>query len=136
MSDEHPALNSFQSKKLIVVGDRVLIQPDDEHKTKLGLYLPQGAVDKKQVRGGLVCATGPGTPLPDPMGDDDEPWKNKSSGKFMPMQSQKGDYALFFRHSAVDITYEGKEYIIVPEASILLLIRDTGGEEKSEAFGF
>jgi chaperonin GroES len=119
-------------KKLIVVGDRVLIEPDDENKTKVGLYLPQGAIDKKQVRGGRVVAKGPGTPLPDPNATDDEPWKVRSSGRHMPMQAEFGDYALFFRRSAVDITYESKDYVIVPESSILLLIRETNGQGPGE----
>lgn len=117
------------NKRLIVVGDRVLIQPDDEVKTKVGLFLPQGALDKKQVRGGTVVAKGPGTPLPDPNASDEEPWKTRSSGRYMPMQAENGDYALFFRASAVDISYEDKDYVIVPEASILLLIRE--GEESN-----
>jgi chaperonin GroES len=120
-----------KKKKLIVVGDRVLIEPDDENKTKVGLYLPQGAIDKKQVRGGTVITLGPGAPLPDPNASDDEPWKSRSAGKYMPMQAQKGDYALFFRRSAVDISYEGKDYVIVPEASILLLIRAKDSPEGS-----
>jgi chaperonin GroES len=38
-------------KKLIVVGDRVLIKPKkDEEKTKSGLYLPPGVKEKEQVQ--------------------------------------------------------------------------------------
>lgn len=120
-----------KNKRLIVVGDRVLIEPDDEVKTKVGLLLPQGALDKKQVRGGRVVAKGPGTPLPDPTASDEEPWKARSSGRYMPMQAEKGDYALFFRASAVDISYDDNDYVIVPEASILLLIRE-GAEEEGD----
>ncbi|MBE0657617.1 MAG: hypothetical protein IH602_07990, partial [Bryobacteraceae bacterium] len=38
---------------LIVVGDRVLIQPEEgEDRTKVGLYLPASAVDNQAVQGG------------------------------------------------------------------------------------
>lgn len=123
------------SKRLIVVGDRVLIEPEDEKTTSVGLLLPQGAVDGKQVRTGRVIATGPGTPLPDLTGDD-EPWKTtRSEGRHLPMQARPGDTALFFRRAAVDITWEGTDYVIVPEASILILVReDVPGEVEEEDF--
>ena len=51
---------SERKKKLIVVGDRVLIQPEEgEDRTKVGLYLPATAVDNQAVQGGTVVATGP-----------------------------------------------------------------------------
>ncbi|MGH7537902.1 MAG: hypothetical protein ACREMF_04660, partial [Gemmatimonadales bacterium] len=63
-------------KRLIVVGDRVLITPEEgEERTNVGLYLPQTAVDSRQVQGGKIVATGPGTPTTEPTSMDDEPWK-------------------------------------------------------------
>jgi len=113
-------------KKLIVVGDRVLIVPGEgEERTNVGLYLPPTAVDHQAVQGGRIVATGPGTPLPDPGTLDDEPWKIHavSGSKFVPMQAHIGDYALFFRKAAVEITYEGDKYLVVPQAAILVLVR-------------
>src|SRR5438093_427801 len=56
MPDESP-------KRLIVVGDRVLITPEEgEERTNVGLYLPPTAVESRQVQGGRIVATGPGTP--------------------------------------------------------------------------
>jgi len=113
-------------KKLIVVGDRVLIVPGEgEERTNVGLYLPPTAVDHQAVQGGRIVATGPGTPLPDPGTMDDEPWKIHAAtgSKFVPMQAHIGDYALFFRKAAVEITYEGDKYLVVPQAAILVLVR-------------
>lgn len=114
-------------KKLIVVGDRVLIAPaEGEERTNVGLYLPSTAIDHQAVQGGRIIATGPGTPLPDPGSLDDEPWKiqgDPTGGRFVPMQARAGDYALFFRKAAVEITYEGKKYLVVPQAAILVLVR-------------
>src|SRR2546425_3288404 len=51
-------------KRLIVVGDRVLIAPEEgEERTNVGLYLPPTAVETRQVQGGRIVATGPGTPI-------------------------------------------------------------------------
>jgi len=113
-------------KKLIVVGDRVLIAPQEgEERTKVGLYLPPTAVDHQAVQGGRVLATGPGTPLSAPTEIDDEPWKlgAKSEGRFLPVQARVGDFALFFRKAAVEISYEGQHYLVVPQAAILVLVR-------------
>jgi co-chaperonin GroES (HSP10) len=114
-------------KKLVVVGDRVLITPGEgEERTNVGLYLPPTAIDHQAVQGGRIVATGPGTPLPDPASLDDEPWKlqgDPSGPRFVPMQARLGDYALFFRKAAVEITYEGTKYLVVPQAAILVLVR-------------
>lgn len=112
-------------KKLIVVGDRVLIAPEEgEERTTVGLYLPPTALDHQAVQSGRIIATGPGTPLSEPTQLDDEPWRLMSQEtRFVPMQARIGDYALFFRKAAVEITFEGKRYLVVPQAAILVLVR-------------
>ena len=119
-------LNEAANKKLIVVGDRVLISPEEgEERTRVGLYLPQTALDALAVQGGRVLATGPGTPLAEPASLDEEPWKIHAPGgaRYVPMQAKVGDYALFFRKAAVEITFEGRKYLVVPLAAILILVR-------------
>lgn len=113
------------SKRLIVVGDRVLITPEEgEERTNVGLYLPATALESRQVQGGKILATGPGTPMSEPASMDDEPWKIRGSDvKYQPMQAEIGDYALFFRKAAVEITFESKNYLVVPQAAILVLVR-------------
>ena len=114
-------------KKLVVVGDRVLVSPEEgEERTNVGLYLPPTAVDRQAVQSGRIIATGPGTPLPEPNQLDDEPWKIRgpdTSQRFVPMQAQIGDFALFFRKAAVEISFEDKRYLVVPQAAILVLVR-------------
>jgi chaperonin GroES len=115
-----------RAKKLIVVGDRVLVAPEEgEERTRVGLYLPPSAVDQLAVQGGRVLATGPGTPLAEPASLDEEPWKIRArdGARFVPMQARRGDYALFFRKAAVEITFEEKKYLVVPLAAILVLVR-------------
>ena len=121
VSDEH--------KRLIVVGDRVLISPEEgEERTNVGLYLPPSAIEGRQVQGGRIVATGPGTPMAEPASMDEEPWKiHGPDVKYLPMQAEMGDYALFFRKAAVEITFEGKTYLVVPQAAILVLVRGKHG---------
>ena len=40
------------------------------------------------------------------------------------MQARTGDYALFFRKAAVEITFEGDTYLVIPQGAILALVRD------------
>ncbi len=120
-------MQSPQHKKLIVIGDRVLIEPDDkEQRTQVGLYLPQSVTEKEQVQGGWVADVGPGIPLADPGSDGDEPWQNSQNApKYLPMQVENGDYALFLKKSAVEIQWEQKRYLILPQSAILVIMRDT-----------
>ncbi|MGH7515364.1 MAG: co-chaperone GroES [Gemmatimonadales bacterium] len=116
----------FPRKQLMVVGDRVLITPEDgDDRTRVGLYLPATAIDAQQVQTGLIVATGPGTPVADLSALDDEPWKlDAREGKNRGMQARVGDHAIFFRKAAVEISFEEKKYLVVPQAAILVLIRD------------
>ena len=112
-------------KKLIVVGDRVLIRPKKStDKTQSGLYLPPGVKEKEKVQTGYVIKTGPGYPIPLPA-EDDEPWKDKADEiKYIPLQAKEGDLAIFIQNGAVEVNYENEKLYIVPQASILLLERD------------
>lgn len=116
----------FPPRKLLVAGDRVLIQPEEgEERTKVGLYLPATAVDTQQVQQGTIVATGPGDPLPDVSAFDEEPWRaGEKVPRFRPMQARVGDHAIFFRKAAVEISFEDKRYLVVPQAAILVLVRD------------
>jgi co-chaperonin GroES (HSP10) len=117
-------------KRLIVVGDRVLIRvADGEERTHVGLYLPPTAIDNQQVQGGEIVATGPGLPMPDPSEHGDEPWRitGPRETRHVPMQAKIGDYALFFRKASVEITFEEERYLVVPQAAILALVRGDDG---------
>ena len=113
-------------KELIVVGDRVLVVPEEgEERTHVGLYLPQTAIDSRAAQGGRVVALGPGIPVAAPADGDEEPWKRqRREPRYVPMQARIGDYALFFRRAGVDIVFEGKHYFVVPHDAILVLVRE------------
>ena len=110
-------------KRLLVVGDRVLIKPNGpSERTQSGLYLPPTVQEKEQVQSGYVVKVGPGYPIPAPV--DEEPWREtEEKVKYMPLQAQEGDVAIYLQRNAVELDYEGVAYVIVPQSSILLLER-------------
>lgn len=112
-------------RKLIVVGDRVLIRPArDSEKTDSGLYLPPGVQEKEKIQKGYVILTGPGYPLPLPA-DEDDAWKGKEDTvRYLPLQAREGDLAIFLQKGAIEVQYEKEKYFIVPQASILMLERE------------
>ncbi len=112
-------------RKIIVVGDRVLIKPKRmSERTESGLYLPPGVREKERVQSGYIMKTGPGYPIPMPI-EEDEPWKDQEDQvKYVPLQAKKGDLALFLQKGAFEILYEGEKYFIVPQSSILMLERE------------
>src|SRR5579885_3340148 len=93
-------------KKIILVGDKVLIAPDvEESRTEHGLYLPPGVKEREKVQGGMVVQVGPGYAIANPNYIDQEPWSTspKEPVKYIPLQAEVGDYALFLRENAVEI---------------------------------
>ncbi|HXB44449.1 MAG TPA: co-chaperone GroES family protein [Puia sp.] len=111
-------------KKLVVIGDRVLIRPSKPNeRTDSGLYLPPGVQEKEKVQQGYIIKTGPGYAIPIPI--DDEPWKNEDDKvKYIPLQAREGDIAIFLLSGATEVIYEGEKYFIVPQSAILMLERE------------
>ena len=111
-------------KKLIVIGDRVLIRlSKPNERTESGLYLPPGVQEREKVQQGYVIKTGPGYAIPAAI--EDEPWKNKDEQvKYIPLQAREGDLAIFLLSNATEEVYEGDKYYIVPQSAILMLERE------------
>ena len=111
-------------KKLIIIGDRVLIRPTRPHeRTDSGLYLPPGVQERERVQQGYIIKIGPGYAIPMP--PEDEPWKStEEQVKYLPLQAKEGDLAIFLISGATEIMYEGEKYFIVPQSAILMLERE------------
>lgn len=120
-------LDEKDLNKLIVVGDRILIKPKTpQSKTKSGLYLPPGVHENEKVQVGYVLKVGPGYPIPS-VTDIDEPWKKRNEEpQYVPLQPKEGDLAVFMQNTAVEIEFNKEKYVVVPQSSILLLVRDEG----------
>ena len=114
--------NTF--KKLIVIGDRVLIRlAKPNERTETGLYLPPGVQEREKVQQGYIIKTGPGYAIPMPV--EDEPWKTKEEQvRYVPLQAREGDLAIFLLSGATEVLYENEKYYIGPQSAILMLERE------------
>ncbi|MFL5728311.1 MAG: co-chaperone GroES [Cytophagaceae bacterium] len=111
-------------KKLIIIGDRVLIRPTrPNERTESGLYLPPGVQEKERVQQGYIIKIGPGYAIPLP--PEEESWKaQEEQVKYVPLQAREGDLAIFLLSGATEIMYQGEKYFIVPQGAILMLERE------------
>jgi len=117
------AMNS-ELEKFIIIGDRVLIKPKTlSGKTESGLFLPPGVKEKEKTQSGYVLKIGPGYAAGIP--DSDEEWKpSGTEAKYIPLQAQEGDLAVYLQSASYQIEFNKEKYIIVAHSAILLLIRD------------
>ena len=111
-------------RKLVIIGDRVLIRPArPSERTDSGLFLPPGVSEREKVQQGYIVKTGPGYVVPHP--PEDEPWKaTEEQVKYIPLQAREGDLAIFLMNGATEVQYGGDNYFIVPQSAILMLERD------------
>lgn len=119
------------TESLIVVGDRVLIRPEDPtERTTSGLYLPPSVKEKDKVRGGRVVQTGPGHLIPNPEYSENDSWDpSREAVRYLPLQARPGDFALFLRKEAIELKWEEEAYLIVPHTAILALARPVHPED-------
>lgn len=88
--------------KLKPISDRVVVQPAPaEAKTAGGIIIPDTAKEKPQR--GKVIAVGPGK-------DDTK------------MTVKKGDVVLYGKYAGQELSYEGKDYLIMREDDILVIL--------------
>lgn len=115
----------YKLKKIIIVGDRVLIKPlKPEEKTASGLFLPPGVEEKEKVRQGYIIKVGPGYPIP-LLADEDDVWKGREEKvKYVPLQAHEGDLAIFLQNASTEVIYNKEKYFIVPQNAILMLERE------------
>lgn len=84
------------------INDRVVVQPAPaEEKTKGGIIIPDTAKEKPQR--GKVVAVGPG-----------------KDGNAMTVS--KGDVVLYGKYAGQELSYEGKDYLIMREDDILVIL--------------
>ncbi len=123
------------TESLVMVGDRVLIRPEDPaDRTSSGLYLPPSVREKDKIHGGRVVQTGPGHLIPNPEYSESESWDmNRAAVRYLPLQARVGDFALFLRKEAIELEWKEDAYLIVPHSAILALARPVHPED---AVGF
>lgn len=97
--------------------DRIIVAREVEKaRTAGGLYIPDVAKERPQQ--GTVVAVGPG--------------ERDQNGVVHPVSVSVGDVVLFDRHSGVDVEYDGRELLVIREASVLGIV-STGRTVRSAA---
>lgn len=92
------------------LGDRVVVAPSrsDEKKLPSGIIIPD-SVDKEKPGTGTVVAVGPG---------------KYDDGVLVPMTLKVGNAVLFSKYGYDEVKVDGKEYFILPESSVLAVIKN------------
>jgi chaperonin GroES len=90
------------------IADRVVVEAAAaEEKTASGIYIPDTAKEKPSQ--GIIVAVGNGK-----FAD--------STGTQIPMDVKVGDKILYSKYGGTEITYEGKEYLIMRESDIYAVL--------------
>ncbi|MCX2482216.1 co-chaperone GroES [Pedobacter sp. MR2016-24] len=90
------------------IADRVVVEAAPaEEKTASGIYIPDTAKEKPQQ--GTVVAVGPGKYA-------------ESTGSLIPLSVKVGDVVLYGKYGGTEITYEGKEYLIMRETDLYAVL--------------
>ena len=90
------------------IADRVVVEAAPaEEKTASGIYIPDTAKEKPQE--GTVVAVGPGKYA-------------EVTGNLVPLSVKVGDVVLYGKYGGTEITYEGKEYLIMRETDLYAVL--------------
>ncbi len=88
---------------LKVLGDHVLVRPDEEEATRGGILLPDTAREKPQR--GTVMAVGEGRRL--------------DNGKIVPLEVKVGDRVIFSKYGGIEVKDGDEEYLVLGIDSVL-----------------
>ncbi|MET3112832.1 chaperonin GroES [Pedobacter sp. CG_S7] len=90
------------------IADRVVVEAAPaEEKTASGIYIPDTAKEKPQQ--GIIVAVGPGKYA-------------EATGNLIPLSVKAGDQVLYGKYGGTEITYEGKEYLIMRESDLYAIL--------------
>lgn len=94
--------------KLAPLGDKVVLkQLEAEETTKSGLILSSHSKEKPQEA--IVVAVGPGGLVGDTQ---------------IEMVLKEGDHVIFSRYGAMEIKFDGEEYLVMRQNDILALVQN------------
>ena len=90
------------------LGDRVVVEAAPaETKTASGIYIPETAQEKPQH--GTIVAIGPGKYA-------------EQTGNLIPLAVKEGDKVLYGKFAGQEITIDGKDYLIMRETDIYVVL--------------
>jgi len=106
-------------KNILVNGDKVLIKPLSDQSIG-ALFVPGDYGQNKNVSKGYIMKCGPGYILPNVSNKED--WEMGYS--YVPLYIHEGDLAVYIKTDSVEVEYENEKYYIVPNNSVLMVLRD------------
>src|SRR5690625_6879547 len=86
-------------------------------------------MEREKIRSGRVVKVGPGYVIPSPEYSGEPRSTDKEAVRYLPLQAQKGDHAFFLKKDALEIQFEETDYLIIPHAAIVAIVRSS---ERSE----
>jgi chaperonin GroES len=93
--------------KVRPLADKVLVKPQaEEERTAGGIVLPDAAKEKPQK--GTVVAVGEGRLL--------------DNGTRVPASVKEGDTVVFSKYGGTEFKFEGEEYLLLDEMSLLAVV--------------
>lgn len=95
---------------IVPLADRVVVKPVSKTEEKTlasGIIIPDSS-EKERPAKGTVVAVGPG---------------KTEDGKLIAMNVKIGDKVLFSKYGYEEVKLDGEEYLIIPEAQILGIIK-------------
>jgi chaperonin GroES len=94
--------------KVVPIGDKILIERvQSKDRTEGGIVIPDSA--KEKPKRGEVVALGDGREL--------------ESGETAGFQVQEGDEVLFESYAGTEVTFDGREYLLMSEEDLLGIIQ-------------
>ena len=88
------------------IGDKILVEVLEENENKVGsIFVPDTAKEKPQQA--KIVAVGEGT---------------RDGDKVIPPSVKVGEVVLFSKYSGTELSYEGKDYLILQESNILAVL--------------
>jgi chaperonin GroES len=103
--------------------DRVVIEVIGQDKTRSGLWIPEVAQKDKQTAIGRVVAVGPGIRVDVAAHRRDGADSHQElNAELVPMDSKVGDHVVFMRYSGVEVSIDGKPFVMVRDHEILATV--------------
>lgn len=95
--------------RLEPLGDRVVVEPEEEQDTRTpsGLVIPDTAKEKPQM--GKVIAVGPG--------------RLNEDGERTPVDVSEGDKVLYSKYGGTEVKVDGVDYLVLSANDLLAVVK-------------
>lgn len=100
---------SKKSPKIRPLGDRLVVEPQEQETTTAGGIVIPDTADKDKPMQGTVLAIGSG---------------RYQEGKLLPLQVKVGDRVLFGKYAGTNVKFAEKEFLVMREEDIMGVVEE------------